>query len=373
MGQVIAQTPQGFQLTRDTGLQFLHGVLNGNVEERTEVITELSQVLAHEGSSISGITKAGQQSVEHTLISNPVRQVDTQDFADGFSVLQSRLGILAHSNSKQVHVLLILIGLRDDRSEHTSDSPSHLPNHGEFQTTESLAEQTRMGSSSPNRAVVPLGRGNQSLNSGRESRETVGHLLHFVCKRLHGGSEIGHLPSELVNVCLFQFLNHGGELPKLIDKGGQIGLSKLGQRAQTVSKSGQLIAVRPFQVVNRTADCRQLIGDRAGNFHIADLTQGVQRTGNAGDLLLNISAVQALQSIFQLSHALSSTAQTGSRSPASRSQTTKGIPQSFQTLLGLSAVIDNLKFQTLNFHIISHLRHHLSLEISCWSQWQRLP
>ena len=88
-----------------------------------------------------------------------------------------------------------------------------------------------MGGSSPNRAVVPLGRGNQSLNSGRESGETIGHLLHFVCKRLHGSGKIGHLPSELVNVCLFQFLNHGGKLSKLIDEGGQFGLFQLGQRA----------------------------------------------------------------------------------------------------------------------------------------------
>ena len=368
LGQVIAQTPQRFQLTGNTRLQFLHGVLNRNVEKRAEIIAELSQVLTHKGSSVGCITETGQQSVEYTLISNPVGQVDTQGFADGFSVLQSRLGIIAHSNGEQVHVLLKLVRLGNDRSEHTGHPSSHLPNHNEFQTTENLTEQTSVGRGFPNRVVVLLCSGNQLLNSGRESGETIGHLLHFVRKRLHGSGKIGHLPGELVNVCLFQFLNHGGELSKLIDEGGQFGLFQLRQRAQTVSKGGQLIAVRPFQAVNRSADCRQLIGDRAGNFHIADLTQGVQRTGDTATGLLNISAVQALQSIFQLSHALCSTAQTSSRRSASRSQTTKGVSQSVKTLNGLRAVIDNLKFQTLNFHIISHVRHHLSLEISCWSQ-----
>ena len=69
--------------------------------------------------------------------------------------------------------------------------------------------------------------------------------MHFICKGLHSCGQFLHLLGKLINVSLFQFLNYGGKLFKLIDEGGHIGLTQLRQGTQAISKGSELIAVRP--------------------------------------------------------------------------------------------------------------------------------
>ena len=76
LGQVITESTQRLQLSGNTRLELLHGVLNGDVEEGTEVIAKLGEVLTHKLRSVCGIAKASQQSVEHTLISHPVGRIN---------------------------------------------------------------------------------------------------------------------------------------------------------------------------------------------------------------------------------------------------------------------------------------------------------
>ena len=187
--------------------------------------------MAHELRSFCCVTEAGQQRIENALIAEPLCRVNTHDIGYLFSVVLSFGGILPQGNCEQVQVFLVLVGLRNRLCDEMTDFTESDCNSGDIQRFQSARELPGGGGCFTSRSVVFLRAGNQLLDFGRKRRETVGHLLHFIGKRLHGGSKSGHLLCELVNVRRFQILDHLRQLGELIDKGSHIGLTQLGERA----------------------------------------------------------------------------------------------------------------------------------------------
>ena len=187
--------------------------------------------MAHELRSFCCVTEAGQQRVENTLIAEPLCGINTHNIGYLFGVVLSFGGVLPQGNREQVQVFLVLIGLRDRLCDEMTDFAESDCNSGDIQRFQSACELPGSEGCFTGRSVVFLRAGNQLLDFGRKRREAVGHLLHFIGKRLHGGGKSGHLLCKLVNVRRFQILDHLRQLGELIDKGGHIGLIQLGKRA----------------------------------------------------------------------------------------------------------------------------------------------
>ena len=355
--EVIAQPPKRLQFASHAGLELLHGVSHRDVIERTQIIPKLGKVLAHKCGPVGGIPEAGQQNVENALIANPVRKVNAHDLTHLGTIGDRLFGVLTHSHSKEVHVLLILVGLGDGSTQKRGH-PAHTEvKTSKIETLDCAVELVGGGSRLSHLLVVLIAAGNDPLNFRGERRKAVAHLLHFIRKGFHSSGKVSHLPGELVDVGLIQLLDHAGELAKLVDEGCQIGFPQLRQRPKPRHQRGDLVSVRPFDIVQSGTQRIELVGDRAGNLHLTDFVEAFQLSCESGQF---IRVSQPAQGSIESGELLGGGAKSTDTAAGGCFQPFQRRSQSVKTLYGLCTILLNLELQALNFHIISHASHHRS-------------
>ena len=329
------------------------------------IISQLGIVHSHSRSVLLCDTEAFQHSAVDGSILHELLNIDLQLSVQAVNPLVIFFCLFAKSSTKAIHDTFPFGSLIHISGKRGTNSIRGVKYRGKFDTCESVRPRFSTGSGPVYRIVVPVCAGNQPLYSGRKGGKSIGHLLHFIRKRLHSGGKLLHLASELVNICLFQLVNQCREFSELIDEGSHVGSSKLRQRTQTIYKGSDLVPVRPLDIFQGGIESVKLIRDRTGNLDPSDLFQCSQAGGNLRQLPGHITAVQAGESVLQFPNTLAGAVKPLDAAAGHRFQPAQSLFQIFKPGYGPCAVLLDLKFQTLNFHIISHLRHRLSPEISC--------
>ena len=210
------------------------------------VIGQFRVIHCHGGSILLSDTEAFQHSAVDGRILHELLDIDLQLGVELQYPLVVLFRLFSKRSAKAVHDALPLGGFIHILGNDRTNAVRGVDHRGELDTGQSLRPCPGAGSGLVHSAVVAVCAGNNPLNFRGESREAIGNLLHFIGKRLHGSGQIFHLPGELINVRLFQLVNHPGQLPELIDEAGQMCFVQFGQGAQTISQTCQFIPVRPL-------------------------------------------------------------------------------------------------------------------------------
>ena len=205
--QVIAESTKRLKLTRDTRLQLLESVRGADIVERSQIVGELGQVLAHDVRPVTRNAKTIGNRHEDTLISHPLAGVDTHDFADLLRIILRFLRKLTHRHIEQVHVLNVAVGVSNPACDNTGN-----PSHAHVRQADFCGE-VHIGFAeyriACRKACIAL---EQSLDSCRERREASRHLLHLRSQRGNGSSNSIALFGKRVKVGLSQRLRYGVNL-----------------------------------------------------------------------------------------------------------------------------------------------------------------
>ena len=261
--QVIAESTKRLKLTRDTRLQLLESVRGADIVERSQIVGELGQVLAHDVRPVTRNAKTIGNRHEDTLISHPLAGVDTHDFADLLRIILRFLRKLTHRHIEQVHVLNVAVGVSNPACDNTGN-----PSHAHVRQADFCGE-VHIGFAEYRIACgkvrVPL---EQPLNLGRKGRETSRHLLHLSGKRGDSGSNSVALVCERIKVSLFQRFCNSVDLRsnfyELIQPGSQRiepGFLNALQRFESVYKPLHLLPCKskPGQTRNTLAEFLQRV------------------------------------------------------------------------------------------------------------------
>ena len=229
-----ARLTDRLDLACDSGTNGNSSVLEGLVNvvvASPNVVGQLRVVHRHLRSVFGGNTIAFQHGSVNGGILHELLSVDLHFIVQPFNPLIAFLRRIAKRTTEAVHDTFPLGSVIHEVRQSLTDTPGRIDHGGDFNAFQRSSPRLSTRCRSLDRPVISVSACHQPLNFRRKCRKPVGHLLHFIGKRLHGGGKSGHLLCKLVNVRRFQILDHLRQLGELIDKGGHIGLTQLGERA----------------------------------------------------------------------------------------------------------------------------------------------
>ena len=177
--QIVTKSTKRFKLTRNTRLQLLHGICIADVEEGTQVVAQLSQVLTHDVRTVTHHAEARSQGHENTLITHPLAGVNTHDLTNVFGILLCFRSKLPHGSIEKVQVFYIFVRLIDEFGNRPTNRLNSRDRHAKSCVEVHVRTCRRsIRSSQAVRARDYL------LNPMRKCREPAGNRVHLRCEGL---------------------------------------------------------------------------------------------------------------------------------------------------------------------------------------------
>ena len=277
--QIVTKSTERFKLTRNTRLQLLHGIFIADVEEGTQVIAQLSQVLTHDVRTVTHYAEARSQGHENTLITHPLAGVNAHDLANMFSILLCFRSKLSHGSIEKVQVFYIFVRLIDELRNRPTNRLNSRNRHAKPCVKVHVRTCRRcIRSSQTVRAR------DYPLNPMRECREPAGNRIHLRCEGLQGGGKLIDLATERIKVKAVQVRHYFGHLLQCGNRGSQIGLSERSQRNKGFCQIAEDRKVNALQALSRIAELHDLSGNRGRNPDTLNRGKRSHRMSQCGNL-----------------------------------------------------------------------------------------